>query len=241
MTISAPHAAVSEALRTIRAGILLSSADNPVRVVMVTSSKASEGKTTLSANLAVTLAQASYRTLLIDSDLRHPRASSYFGISASSVGLVHYLVGAADKTSIISDTAVPNLSVISPGAPSPNPAELVGSSKMNQLLKELSETFDYIVIDSPPVLPVADSLMLSRNVDGLIFVVRSGETERPAAKEAVRRLRRVAAPLLGVVVNGLAGSVKTYSIDNYSISSYRMPAPADTEHQLEERGHAVNG
>lgn len=221
-TISSPQAAVSEALRTIRASILFSSADHPARVLLITSARKGDGKTTLASNLAVTLAQAGHRTVLVDADLRSPQVATRFGMAEGGPGLVHCLTGHVSLDSTLIASSVPNLSIILPGAPSPSPGELVGSSKMSDVLTTLSSRFDYVILDAPPVLPVADALVMARHVDGVVFVVRSGKTERPAAQEGVRRLRRVGANLLGVIVSDVAVSVPTYSADRYSAYQYRV-------------------
>jgi polysaccharide biosynthesis transport protein len=210
VTVSAPQASVSEALRTIRASILLSSADNPYRLVLVTSANKGDGKTTLVSNLAITLAQASHRTLLIDCDLRQSRVRRLFSLPKGKAGLVDFLTNQASLEEIICPTTVENLEVVTAGSVPPNPAELIGSQKMGQLLKLLKEHYDYILLDAPPVIPVADSLMLSRHVDGVIVVVRSNSTERVPAQETVRRLQRVKARILGVVLNDVAANSPHY-------------------------------
>lgn len=201
ITLATPRADVAEALRTIRAGIILSSADNPPKVLMVTSVAKGDGKTTLAANLAVSLAEAGHRTLLMDVDLRQGRIASLFNLSAHSAGLVDYLTGRAGVDEVITETDVPNLEVTPSGSRPPNPAELVGSRKMEDFIRNLRDTYDYIILDSPPVLPVADALMLTRITDATLLVIRSNATDRTQAREARTRLMRVRARILGVVLN----------------------------------------
>ena len=220
ISISSPRAAVSEALRTIRASILLSSADRPPRVIMVTSANKHEGKTTLASNLAVTLAQASQKTLLIDADLRRATMNLLFDVPVNSKGLVDYLAGQTDLEDVIQNTQVENLSVITAGSRTPNPVELLGSGSMSQLIKDRARDYDYVLIDTPPVLPVADSLMLSRIVDGVVFVARSNKTEKNHAQEATRRLDRVGARILGVVLNDVDVSKVGDSFDRPTASYY---------------------
>jgi len=215
VSISSPNAAVSEALRSIRASILFSSADAPPKVILVTSSSIGEGKTTVCTNLAVTLAQASYRTLLIDGDLRNPSCAVKFDMPNGKKGLVDFLTGHIPASEAFVATEVPGLHILCAGSASPKPSELIGSRKMAELLELLRDEFDYILIDSAPVLPVADSLTLASIVDGIVFVVRSGGSERPAAKEAVRRLERVGANILGSVVNDLHLRFSPYSVQSY--------------------------
>ena len=201
VTVSAPQATVSEAFRTIRAAILLSSAEHPPRVVMVTSAKKNEGKTTLVSNLAITIAQSGQRTILVDGDVRQSKLAERFSVSSDKAGLVEVLTGNASLDDAISETSVENLSIVGAGSLAPNPAELVGSRQMQSIIGLLRERYDYVLLDTPPVLPVSDSLMLSRFVDGVVVVARSHGTERNLAREATRRLQQVNAPILGVVVN----------------------------------------
>jgi len=205
--VSPPTPAVAEALRTIRANILLSSADRPPKVIMVTSGVKGDGKTTISSNLAVSLAQASRRTLVIDCDLRQTQLTKKFFPDKSLVGLSDLLAGQADLSEVIRPSTVPGLFVVSAGTRAPNPAELLGSLTMKETVRQLSDVYDFVIIDSPPVLPLADTLMLSRLVDGVIMVVRSNRTARHIAQEAVRRLQRLNAKVLGLVMTDV-GSVE---------------------------------
>lgn len=205
VSVAAPHDVVSEALRTIRAGILLSSADHPPRVIMITSAMKGEGKTTVLYNLAATLAQASHRTIMIDGDLRERGLSKLFcpNKTPAGVGLSDYLAGQAELSQVVRPTAVPGLDILPAGNRAPNPAELLSSTSMKDLITHLTEIYDFIVVDSPPILPVADGLTLSRMVDSVVLVVRSRSTERAMAQESRRRLLRVNARILGVVLNDL--------------------------------------
>lgn len=205
VAVATPHDVVSEALRTIRAGILLSSADHPPRVIMVTSAMKGEGKTTVLFNLAATLAQASHRTLMIDGDLRERGLSKIFckDTGPGGVGLTNYLTGQTRLDQVIKPTPVEGLTILPAGSKAPNPAELLSSVAMKELITTLSGEYDFIVLDSPPILPVADGLTLSRVVDSVVLVVRSQITDREMAQESRRRLLRVKARILGVVLNDL--------------------------------------
>jgi len=203
IAISAPHTAIAEALRTIRANVLLSSADYPPRVIMLASSTQGEGKTTILSNLGVTLAQANHRTLMIDGDLRMAGLTQlFFGNASCMVGLSEILTAQTPLERAIHPTGVPNLDILPVGAQPPNPAELVGSEKMKNLLSGLKERYDFILVDSPPIMAVADGLLLSRMVDSVLFVVRSGVTPKPMAREARSKLARVKARIIGIVLNG---------------------------------------
>ena len=203
--IAAPQDIVSEALRTIRAGILLSSADHPPRVIMITSAMKGEGKTTVLFNLAATLAQASHRTIMIDGDLRERGLTKLFcpDKTPGGVGLSDYLTGQAELSQVVRPTTVRGLDIFPAGNRAPNPAELLSSTHMKDLVSQLSDIYDFVLVDSPPILPVADGLTLSRVVDSVVLVVRSRTTERSMAQESRRRLLRVNARILGVVLNDL--------------------------------------
>ncbi len=216
---SAPRSIASESFRSVRTAILLSSADNPPRTIMVTSAKKSEGKTTLVSNLALTLAQASSKVIVIDADLRRPSLHTRFNIDPNNPGLVDYLTSLKPIEDVVHQTEVPTLHVISCGPLPPNPAELIGSKKMATLLSDLSEMYDYVLIDTPPVLPVTDAVMLSRSVDGVALVVRGQSTLTPLARDAVNRIKGAGANLLGVVLNDVnikSGDYQYYYRDTYS-------------------------
>lgn len=203
ITISAPHTSIAEALRTIRANVLLSSADYPPRIILMASSIQGEGKTTILSNLAVTLAQANHRTLMIDADLRMGGLTRLFcGSDSTQPGLSELLTAQLPLERIVHTTGIPNLDLLPVGARPPNPAELVGSESMKRLLAGLKDRYDFILVDSPPILAVADALLVSRMVDSVLMVVRSGVTPRPVAREARSKLARVKARVIGTVFNG---------------------------------------
>lgn len=208
---------VMEALKTIRAGILLSSADRPPRIMMISSAVAGEGKTTILSNIAGTLAQAHHKTLMIDGDLRNSGLSKVFATPRTNagVGLSDLLTGQAQLSQVIATTAIDGLDIIRTGHKAPNPAELLGSLTMRNIVEQLSQRYDFILIDSPPLLPVADGLVLSRLVDSVLMVVRSRFTDRKLAQEAQRRLRRVHARILGVVLNDLDPRDDMFDVSSY--------------------------
>lgn len=201
VTISAPRSIAAEAFQTIRTGLLLSSPEQPQQLVLVTSATKSEGKTTLISNLAITMAQAGSRTVLVDCDLRRPSVYERFNISKAAPGVVDFLTGQKRLSDVLIATSVPNLSIIPAGALSPNPAALIGSKKMGELLRKLSEMYEFVLLDAPPILPVSDALMLSRMGAGVILVVHGKETRKRHIQEATRRLQEANAGILGVVVN----------------------------------------
>ncbi len=219
VTVSAPFSATSEAFRAVRTSILLSSADNPPRIVLVTSSRKGEGKTTLSSNLALTIAGTVKSLVLIDSDLRRSAVHKHFGIPKDAPGLVEYLTGMCTLEEVIHQTQHAKLSVIPSGIKPPNPAELLGSKKMADLLQILKEKFEFVLVDSPPVLPVTDAVLLSRVVDGVIMVIRGQKTEQNIARDACNKITQVGGKILGVILNGVdvkKGKHHYYYKDSYT-------------------------
>ncbi len=197
----APKSLASEAYRSIRTGILLSQAGQPPKTILITSAQSAEGKTTLSANLAAALASSGGTVVLVDGDLRKPSVRKHFGIDADRPGLVEALTGQASLDEILITDCMKNCSIITSGRIPPNPAELLGSMELASLLDELAKRFDYVLIDSPPVLPVTDSVVLSRLVDGVVMVLKGGATPQAVARDAKQRLISVGARILGVVLN----------------------------------------
>ena len=199
---------VAESYRLIRSSLLLSSADHPPRTILVTSTGPQEGKTTTSINLARTMAQGEHKVLLIDADMRRPRLHTMFGIS-NGVGLSSYLSGNSDED-IISPPAGEQIHVIPSGPIPPNPAELLESKRMRQLLRKMSTNYDFIIFDSPPIGHLVDGLIVSTLVDGTVLVVRAGTTTYDTFNNGLKKIIDIQAPVLGVVLNRmnakLAGS-----------------------------------
>jgi capsular exopolysaccharide synthesis family protein len=200
--IKKPEAAISEAFRALRTAVLLSTADHPPQTLLVTSSQPSEGKTATSLNLAAALAQKGSRVLLIDADMRRPRLSSALNLP-SRQGLSDLLSGTAefDASLIQKVEGVDTLYLLSSGPRAPNPAELLCSRRMEELLAWLRRGFDHIIVDSPPVLPVTDSTILSTLVDGVIMVVACESTSRAALSRACRIVEHSGGRILGTVFN----------------------------------------
>jgi succinoglycan biosynthesis transport protein ExoP len=205
---------IAESYRQLRTAVLLSSAGHPPRTMLITSSQPAEGKTTTSVNMAISLAQTGAAVVIVDADLRRPRVHKIFGLK-NSRGLCNYLAGECEISSLI-QTALPNLYVLPVGPLPPNPAELLGSTKMRQVVEMLSSNFDYVVIDSPPVASFADSLILSSMVEGVIVVVKAGFTPREMAQRTKAHLHSVGAKILGVVIN----HIKLQPHDYYYYSTY---------------------
>jgi exopolysaccharide transport family protein len=207
---------ISEAYRNLRTSILLSSSSGyRQKVLLVTSSIANEGKTTSAINIAITLSQTGDRVVLLDCDMRNPRLHRILDIK-NSAGMSTFLSGNSDLSSLIQQSPIPNLFVVPAGRIPPNPAELVGSPRMKQGLTLLEEHFDHIVIDSPPVLSVADARILGAIADGVVLVIKGGETSKQAVQRTKRLLLEVNAHLIGTLLN----SVDVHSADYYYYSKY---------------------
>ncbi len=199
---SAPKSPISEAYRVLRTNIQFSSVDKPLKSLVITSSGPSEGKTTTICNLAVTLAQSGSRVLIIDADLRKPKVHKVFGVGNTS-GLTNILAQNYDYKLYLRRTEIQNIDLITAGPIPPNPSELLASQRMKQFLAKVSEGYDYILLDSPPVGSVTDAAILSTIVDGTILVVASGIVKIDAAKRSKELLEKVNANIVGVVLNKL--------------------------------------
>lgn len=222
MFLKSPRSLASEAYRSIRTAILLSQAGEPPRTLLVTSAQSSEGKTTSSVNLAVSLASAGGRVCIIDADLRRPNVHKYFNIPSDSPGLVEVLTGHRSLADVAHRDLLKRLTVVTSGTIPPNPAELVGSVEMAGLIDRLASEFDYTIIDSPPILPVTDSVILSRYVDGVVLVVKSASTPTKVVMDAKNRLRNCGARILGIVLNNVdIRGGDYYYYNRYYYSYYR--------------------
>ena len=216
-----PWSQVAEAFRSLRTAVLFTARGAPPKVVVVTSAVAAEGKTVGSLNLATALAEAGSRVLLLEADLRHPRCHRTLGIDAAR-GLASVLAGQEELESVIHSLEAPRLSFIPAGAVPPNPAELMSSARMREIVASLRSRYDFVIIDTPPVLPVTDAVVLAREADAVVLVVRGHGTPSGLVREARDRLLMTGAPLLGVVVNDVdLNWGDLYLYDNY----YQPPAP----------------
>lgn len=205
-----PQSQMAESYRALRTSLLLSNLGAPPKVIMVTSALPQEGKTTTSINTAVVLAQKGVRVLLIDADLRRPSIHKTLGMGPRS-GLSNVLTGSATMDQAITrSTILPNLFVLPAGSPPPNPAEILASSNMRDVLNELREQYDHIVIDTPPSLSVTDAVVLSPRADAVVLVIRSGQTTKQALRRSRDVLMQVNAKLVGVLLNAVDLSSPDY-------------------------------
>jgi len=223
---STPRSPVVEAFRTLRTNIRFSSVDVPVRSLLVTSVAPAEGKSTISGNLAIVLAQAGLRVLLMDADLRRPSVHRLFE-SPNRNGLTDMMLQPSANWDKLPQTSpIPNLYVMPSGALPPNPSELLGSDRFQQLLQGLTAKFDMVIIDSPPLLPVTDSAILARIVDGVLLVVDADRTRTGMLRQGKEHLDRVNARVLGVVMNKIQNGRDGYAY--YYDYYYYGKRPGDT-------------
>lgn len=209
-----PRSHIAESFRTIRTSLLLSTPGKPPRSILVTSCFPAEGKTTVSINLASSFAQAGSKVLLLEADLRRPRIGTVLGNNGN--GLSSYLTGNSTLSDVISQGEIPNLYVLPVGPIPINPAELLGSSRMRELIQTLSSEYDYIIVDGPPALGFVDSHIISSIVDGVAVVVRAGKTPKNSIRELIDRLWSLKANFLGVIVNGIELNQNSYYYKSYN-------------------------
>ena len=210
VTVVEPASPASEAYRTLRTSILYAQVDAPPKVIVVTSFGTEEGKSTVCANLGVTLAQAGKTTLVVDCDFRRPVMHKIFGLSMSE-GVVNVLVGERDLEQVCQEP-LPGLSlnVVTVGPLPPNPAELLGSRRLIEFLSIVREKFDYVLIDSPPAGLVSDPAILAAQGDGVLLAVDAQKTRKGEVRRVMRRLNSVGAMVLGTVLNKVKGSKDVY-------------------------------
>jgi succinoglycan biosynthesis transport protein ExoP len=217
VTTHGSYSRVGEAYRNLRTALLLSRAGGPPQVTLITSAMSREGKTVTAVNISVMLSQLGGNVLLIDADLRRARCHRVLAVD-NHLGLTEVLTGSRDITEMIRATEIENLYFLGAGSVPPNPTELLNSSKMVDVMEQLRENYQYIVIDSAPVLPVSDSMVLSKLVDGVVLVANGSATPRQQVKNACTRLALADAKMLGLVLN----KVKIQSPDyhNYYHQDY---------------------
>lgn len=231
------NTALSEAYRSLRTSVLLSTSGRPPRVLLITSGQPGEGKTTTTVNLAIALVQLGGRVLVVDSDMRRPRIGTLLKLPTTPAGLSTYLTGQFPLDDVMVGTHVPNLYAVSCGPVPPNPAELLSSKLMRQFLDQAAQKFDYVLLDSPPVLHVSDARILAAQVEAVILVAHGAVTPREAVKHAKEQLQQAGANLIGVTLNNVDFSAVGYE---YYYRYYRGYGYgySNREDQQNEQPHA---
>jgi capsular exopolysaccharide synthesis family protein len=215
-----PNLSISEDYRTVRSSILFSNADSPPKTIAFTSALPMEGKTANVVNMAVSFAQLEQKVLVVDSDLRKPRLNRIFQ-SRNIAGLSGYLTGKAELKDAIRKTSLNNIWLLASGPIPPNPAELLNSNKMKEMMKEVKKGFDVILLDTPPILAVIDGTIVSSLADSTVLVISAGKLTRKPFMSAVEELRRARANLIGVIFNGLRmGKGENFYMDYYRYYRY---------------------
>jgi capsular exopolysaccharide synthesis family protein len=212
-----PLSRFSEAIRTLRSAVQMSDVDNPPKVIQVTSTIPNEGKSTLCMTMAASAAQSGLKVLIIDCDLRHPSISRYFN-GAKNIGLVDYLVGGAELQNVIAHDEALRVHYLPAGGKTQNPPDLLGSEKFKLLIDQLRDRFDLIVIDTPPIGPVVDPLIVSHLVDKVVFVVRWAATAREMVAHSIERLsgrKKVAGVVFNHVIDAEAQKYGKYAYSYY--------------------------
>lgn len=209
VTLSDPRSPVAEAYRSLRTNLEFSSLDEPLRTMVVTSPAPEAGKSTTLANLAVTMAQAGKQVILVDCDLRRPSLHEIFDVP-NSTGLTSVILDDTTSMPPLCETGVAGLKLLTSGPLPPNPAELLGSRRMAELIKTLREQADIVLFDAPPVIAVTDAAILASQVDGVLLVLNAGVTRREHAQRARAALDRVNARLVGTVLNNVKLDTSLY-------------------------------
>jgi capsular exopolysaccharide synthesis family protein len=227
------HSPLSEAFRSLRTSVLLSTASQPPRSLTVVSAEPGEGKTTISCNLAISLGQLGKRVLLIDCDMRRPRLHKVFAIN-ERFGLSSYLAGHEGWRNLVRPTGAAGVDCIVCGPVPPNPSELLSSEPMQRLISEAIQEYQFVLVDSPPLLSVADGRILASLVDGTILVVKASVTPRELVKRGESYIRDVGGRLIGAVLN----DVNLKSDGYYGYGSYRYGYGQYGEYRDHEEGAA---
>jgi capsular exopolysaccharide synthesis family protein len=210
ITITNPRSPISEAYRTLRTNLEFTSLDKPIRSMVVTSAAPEEGKSTTLANLAVAVAQAGRKVILLDCDLRRPSLHQIFD-ARNTPGFTDMMRDDALMSKPpLQETGVPNLYLLPSGTLPPNPAELLGSRRMSEVIAALLQHAEMVLFDAPPVIAVTDAAVLASKVDAVLLVISAGKTKREQAKKAKALLDKVNAHLIGTVLNNVKGETSLY-------------------------------
>jgi len=235
-TLKNPNGAVAEAYRAVRTAIYFNARGGGKRVIQITSPTPADGKTTLAANLAISVAQSGKSVLLIDGDFRRPRCHRLFDVP-NELGAASILEGKAEWMDAVQSVGIENLSLLTCGERPKYPSELLASQRFGELLDFVREKFDLVIIDSPPVLVVSDALNIAARADAVLVVIKLTKTVRHAGRQALDALQEVGTKVLGVVVNGVGGD-QSFASNNYSQYRYRYGQPYgyDNGYRYKESG-----
>ena len=203
-----PKSPVSEAYRTIRTNIQFAGVDKPIKSIVFTSTIQDEGKSTVVANLGIVMAQAGQKVVIMDCDFRNPTQHRLFKLQ--NKGLSNCIATGKDVLEIVQSSGTPGLDILTSGPVAPNPSEILASNRMKTVINELKEKYDYVLIDTPPVLPVTDSSVIGSIADGTILLTAWNQITPAMAKEAKTRLEQAGAKILGVVLNKVEVASKGY-------------------------------
>lgn len=214
VTQNDPKNPAAEAYRVIRTGIQFAQAGKELKTLAVTSCMPNEGKSITAANLAVVLTQAGKSVLLLDCDMRNPTVHKNFGLS-NKLGLSSCISMGTALSDAVQKTSIEGLYALTGGVIPPNPSELLGSEQMKNVLQRAKEQYDYVLIDTPPVMPVTDALIVGRFVDGMILVIASAEVKVEMARDVKNQLQQAGANILGVVLNKVRSEHHGYGYGYY--------------------------
>lgn len=215
MTLEKAKSQVAESFRTLRTNVQFTSVDSEIKSIMITSSGRGEGKSFTVSNYAVSMAQSGKSVIVVDADLRNPTQHKLFGIE-NGEGLSVVLAQNQDYRACSKETAVPGITVLTAGPRPPNPAELLGSKRMKDVIEGLSKKYDMVLFDTPPIIAVTDAAVLAHQVGGVILVLASGKVNREYAQKAMELLNKVDAKVLGAVLNKVQIKASDYSYYNYN-------------------------
>lgn len=228
------NSAIAESFRRLRTNLQFLAVDNPPRVIAVTSSMPGEGKSTTSINLALALAEAEHNVVVVDGDMRRPMLAKYLNV-VGAAGFSTVLSGGASLSEVLQPTAFPGLTVLSAGPTPPNPSELLGSLAAKNVLAELRSKFDYVIVDSSPLLAVTDAAILAASSDGVMLIARFGRTKREQLTHAIKNLQDVDATLLGTVFTMTPTRGNSYSYGYYGYGEDTRPS--SPQPKLRRRRH----
>lgn len=234
ITHTAPKSSFAEAIKTLRTNLTFMAPDSPPSSLLITSPGPQEGKTLTSTNLAIAMAQAGHETLLVDTDLRRPRIHKAVGVDKEP-GLSSAVTGSTQLDDILQQSMTDGLSILTSGEVPPNPSELLQSESFEEIHEQLTEKFDRVIYDSPPLAAVSDALILSQLVDGVLLITQFGSTRRETLRRGLEQLYGIGAPLLGAVINDLAPERPGYGYDYSYYRYYTYDDEAAEDHNDDHR------